>query len=343
MSSMLFNASAKDLWIFEWLGIAPPQEGDRIEIGGHPFVYYEGVLRAESHYSNSQSQTSECFGFKWQKRDTFESGAVLNKAHEWLVSRYGDVVNTPWWSEMGEQPVLLDAGCGAGLSALELFGKGLKSVNYLGVDISQSIDVAKTRFREREQAGAFVQASLDNLPFAENSVDVVFSEGVLHHTDSTRQALLSLAKLLKKGGRFLFYVYKKKGPIREFTDDIVRHKLQGLSPEEAWEKLIPLTKLGKLLGELDIEIEVPENIDLLEIPKGKINLQRLFYWHVFKAFYRNDFDLQEMNHVNFDWFFPANAHRQTPEEVRQWCAEASLEIEREVVEDAGITVIARKV
>jgi hypothetical protein len=28
--------------------------------------------------------------------------------------------------------------------------------------------------------------------------------------------------------------------------------------------------------------------------------------------------------------------------VRTWCVDAGLEIEREVVEDAGITVIARK-
>jgi hypothetical protein len=34
-----------------------------------------------------------------------------------------------------------------------------------------------------------------------------------------------------------------------------------------------------------------------------------------------------MNHVNFDWFRPLNCHRQTPEQVRSWCAEAGLDIE----------------
>lgn len=47
---------------------------------------------------------------------------------------------------------------------------------------------------------------------------------------------------------------------------------------------MPLSRLGKVLGELDIEIDVPEAVGLLEIPAGRINLQRLFYWHVFKAF-----------------------------------------------------------
>ena len=55
-----------------------------------------------------------------------------------------------------------------------------------------------------------------------------------------------------------------------------------------------------------------------------------------------DLDFDEMNHINYDWYAPANAARQTPEEVRAWCAESGLSIEREVIEEAGITVIARK-
>jgi hypothetical protein len=61
-----------------------------------------------------------------------------------------------------------------------------------------------------------------------------------------------------------------------------------------------------------------------------------------KAFYSPELSFDEMNHINYDWFAPANAGRQSPEEVRSWCAEIGLEIEREVIQDAGITVVARK-
>src|SRR5262249_33521251 len=131
-------------------------------------------------------------------------------------------------------------------------------------------------------------------------------------------------------------------PIREFTDDFVREKLQGMAPDEAWAALMPLTKLGIALGELRLDVDVSEDVTLLGIPRGKIDLQRLFYWHIFKAYYRPEFALEEMNHVTFDWSAPKNSHRQTPEEVRAWCAEAGLSVERERVEEAGITVIARK-
>ncbi len=73
-----------------------------------------------------------------------------------------------------------------------------------------------------------------------------------------------------------------------------------------------------------------------------MNNVRYLYWHVFKAFYRPGMTLEEMNHVNFDWYAPRNAHRHTVEEVRGWCAEAGLIIERERIEDSGITAIARK-
>lgn len=55
-----------------------------------------------------------------------------------------------------------------------------------------------------------------------------------------------------------------------------------------------------------------------------------------------DWSTEQMNSINYGWFAPANAHRHTPEEVRAWCANASMAIEREVVEEAGITIIARK-
>ena len=78
------------------------------------------------------------------------------------------------------------------------------------------------------------------------------------------------------------------------------------------------------------------------IPAGKINLQRLFYWHIFKAFYRPEYTLDEMNICNFDWYRPLNCHRQTPEQVKNWVEDSGLEIIKMDIQEAGITVIARK-
>jgi SAM-dependent methyltransferase len=329
-------------WLERLLGSPIPAEGGTVELRGGDFVVRDGILRATGVVSEAQAQTSDAFGFKWHQRDTFESDASLNRMRKWLIERYGDVSAASWWGDYGDEPVVLDAGCGAAMSALLLFEGVLPRIRYLGADISTAVDVAAARFAERGLEAGFVQSDLLSLPLAPESVDVIFSEGVLHHTDSTRGAIEALAPLLKPGGRFLFYVYRRKGPIREFTDDYVREKLVDLPSEEAWKALEPLTKLGQALGELNVEVTVPEDIDLLEIPAGSIDLQRLFYWHVFKAYYDPDLTLDEMNHINYDWYAPRNAHRQTAEEVREWCEAAGLEIERERVEEAGITIGARR-
>jgi arsenite methyltransferase len=329
-------------WLWEVLGTEPPPPNGDVRIGGDRYVLRDGILRAATAVSDAQQQTAETFGFKWHQRETFESEASIERMRSWLVERYGDMAQASFWAELPERPLLLDAGCGASMSGLALFAPVLDRVRYLGADISSAVDVAAARFAGSPFDGAFVQADLMQLPLPEGSVDAIFSEGVLHHTDSTRDALLTLARLLAPGGRFMFYVYRRKGPIREFTDDYVRAKLQDMTPEQAWEALLPLSKLGRTLGDLGVEVDVPEDIDLLDIPAGPIDLQRLFYWHVFKAFHHPDLDLQELNHINYDWYAPRNAHRQSVEEVRAWCAEAGLEVERENVQEAGITMIARK-
>lgn len=329
-------------WLPGILGAPLPEEGEAVTLAGQRFVMVRGILREEGALSAGQSQTADVFGFKWRQHQTFETPAMRAKAATWMVEKYGDVARAPWWDEYGPNPLLVDAGCGAALSALELFAERLASVRYLGIDVSDAVDTAAARFAARGLPAGFIQTDLRRLPLGAASVDVLFSEGVLHHTDSTEAALKHLSTLLRPGGRFLFYVYRTKAPVREFTDDYIRDLLGQMSPEEAWRALLPLTRLGDALGELDVEIDVPEPVELLGIPAGPINVQRLFYWYFCKAFHHPDFTIDEMNHLNYDWYAPRNAHRQTPEQVRTWCGEAGLRIERENVEESGITVVARK-
>jgi arsenite methyltransferase len=329
-------------WLGALLGTVLGADGDQFSVRGRPYVMHRGIPRNSSLVSETQQSTKQAFEYIWCNGDTFQSSSGLSVLRDWYVERYGDVAAAPWWSDYGDRPLVVDAGCGVGLSSLELFGDRLRQVRYLGIDISAAVERAAERFAERGIAAAFVQTSLLDLPLPERSVDVIYSQGVLHHTDSTEAALKYLVTRLKPGGRILFYVYRLKGPLREFSDDYIREKLQHLSPQQTREALKPLTQLGKTLGELNIEIDIPEAIDLLEIPAGRVNLQRLFYWHVAKAFYHPNLTFDEMNHINVDWYAPINAHRQTPEQVRTWCAESGLTIEHENLQEAGITVIARR-
>ena len=132
------------------------------------------------------------------------------------------------------------------------FDEKLREHSYIGVDISTAVEIAKKRFKERCIPGQFIQRSVTDFEdkIEDKSVDIIFSEGVLHHTDNTCDALCYLSRKLKDNGLFMFYVYKKKAPIREYSDDFIREAIQEMSDDDANKALMPLTKLGKVLGDL---------------------------------------------------------------------------------------------
>jgi arsenite methyltransferase len=318
------------------------EEGRVYVLHGRQYKLSSGILRQLGTYSDEQAQTREAFGFKWQRRTSYEGGDLEAFSRGWLLDRYlgGAQESLPVLFPDGCR--VLDAGCGSGYSALLLLGDRLRHVRYLGVDISPAVDMAAARFAERRLPGEFLQADFTSLPFTHPLFDVIFAEGTLHHTDSTRGAMASLTQLLRPDGRIMFYVYRKKAPLREHADDLIREHLRGMDDAAAWEALLPLSRLGKAIGDLEVTLDVPEPVPYLGMPAGSVSLQRFFYWYVFKAFYQPRLSLDEMNHVNFDWYRPLNAHRHTEDEVQRWCEELGLEIERLDIQDAGITVVARR-
>lgn len=295
--------------------------------------------------NQTQAQTKSTFAFKWSnKKDSYESEEVKQKVYKWLLERYfnDSKEELNQFFDLHKGQTMLDAGCGNGHSAAMIFGKLLNQISYTGVDIAdKAIEQAQLRFKENQIKGEFIANNIQTMDL-DRKFDIIFSEGVIHHTSKPFETFENLRNHLKPGGLFMFYVYKKKAPIREFVDDYIRHQLQEMPNEEAWEKLIPFTKLGVKLGELNQEIEIEEDIELLEIPKGTYNLQRFFYWFIFKAYYDPNYPLEAMNHINFDWYSPLNCFRFHPDEIETWLKENDFDIEKFKVEESGITAIARK-
>ena len=329
-------------WVVDLLGGSVPEEGETALRQGQLLTRHGGLVRSVDLGVGDQAQTRDVFAFKWSKQDTYQSKNLTEAQIAWLDSRYGGKDLLQHHGHSGtDKMFVLDAGMGAGFTAKLIFRDNWHQIRLVGADISTAVDIAAREIAPLARESFFIQCDLMHLPFRERSFDIVMSEGVIHHTPSTRDALLALARQVKPGGILALYVYAKKAPIREYTDDYIRSIVSEMPPEQAWEMLESLTKFGIALGELKTEIEIPEDVALLGIPKGKIDIQRLFYWAICKAYYRPEFSFDEMNHINFDWFTPKYAHRQTPDEVIAWCGEAGLTVEHLKVEEAGITVVAR--
>jgi SAM-dependent methyltransferase/uncharacterized protein YbaR (Trm112 family) len=309
--------------------------------GGRTYPIRAGIPRFAGPGDPGQDQTEQSFAYKWSRRGSWGSDAMRRAIGAWASARYGFESPDALGRHLAERGRTLDVGCGAG----QFSGAWLEPAwetghdEWVGVDVSSAIDVAHERLAAIPRTH-FVQADLARLPFAEATFDAVVAEGVLHHTPSTKAAFDALVPLLRAGGELLLYVYRRKAPIREFTDDYVRDIVSELSPDEAWEALLPMTKLARALAELHAEVEVPEDVPLLGIKAGRHDVQRLVYWHFAKLYWRDEYSLEENNHLQFDWYHPRYAHRHTEDELRGWCAEAGLEIAHLDVQESGLTLRA---
>ena len=82
---------------------------------------------------------------------------------------------------------VLNIGCGGGIEAEWLTKKGAEVV---GIDISVDfVLVALERFKRNNIKAYFVQGNGEYLPFADNSFDIVFIYGTLHHIPQTNKVI----------------------------------------------------------------------------------------------------------------------------------------------------------
>jgi ubiquinone/menaquinone biosynthesis C-methylase UbiE len=62
---------------------------------------------------------------------------------------------------------------------------------------------------EMAQGAQALQSDGENLPFADDTFDIVYSNGVLHHTPDTERAIAEVYRVLKPGGQAVIMLYCK--------------------------------------------------------------------------------------------------------------------------------------
>jgi ubiquinone/menaquinone biosynthesis C-methylase UbiE len=70
------------------------------------------------------------------------------------------------------------------------------------------VEAARLNLQDRPNVH-LVQADLFRLPFREESFDVIYSIGVLHHTPNTEAAFREISRFLKKGGTIAIWLYER--------------------------------------------------------------------------------------------------------------------------------------
>jgi SAM-dependent methyltransferase len=119
---------------------------------------------------------------------------------EWHIPTAADFTNS-------KNLHVLEIGCGLGTDGAQFANAG---ANYTGVDLTQAaIDLAKRRFELFQLPGTFRIADAEHLDFPDNSFDLVYSHGVLHHTPDTAGAIREVHRVLRPGGRAVVMLYHR--------------------------------------------------------------------------------------------------------------------------------------
>jgi len=140
-----------------------------------------------------------------------------------------------------ENKLVLEVGAGSGRDSLTIHQRGGK-VAVLDNALS-SLDTIKMVFNQNKAQPLIVMGDALRLPFADNTFDLVFHQGLLEHFRNPRPMLKEHVRVLKEGGLLLVDV-----PQRYHIYTVIKHILIALNKWFAgWETEFTVRQLRSLL------------------------------------------------------------------------------------------------
>lgn len=177
---------------------------------------------------------------------------------------------------------VLDSGCGGGRYSAAWRLLGAKPV--VGVDISPiNVDDA---IRRAELAGldeiSFRQGDVLDLPIDANHFDIVFSNGVLHHTTDWKKGVSELLRVLKPGGWGWLYLIENPGGVFWDVIEILRVVMKDEDKPRARAALqqigMPANRIFYMLDHVMVPINLrltPAEIEDCLDSCGAVDIRRL--------------------------------------------------------------------
>jgi ubiquinone/menaquinone biosynthesis C-methylase UbiE len=209
---------------------------------------------------NYDLATVEGFGEEWAK---FDQTPLVEKE---LIEIFENYFGIFPWQTIGKDAIGFDLGCGSGRWA-KLVAPRVGRL--FCIDASQqALEIAQKNLKNIHNC-EFIHASVEDIPFEDNSMDFGYSLGVLHHIPNTLKGIIACVRKLKPGAPFLLYLYYAfdNKPIWYRTvwqiSDILRSYIAKkpfksryyLSQVLAFTVYYPLSRISLLLEKMGFEVE----------------------------------------------------------------------------------------
>jgi glycosyltransferase involved in cell wall biosynthesis/ubiquinone/menaquinone biosynthesis C-methylase UbiE len=127
------------------------------------------------------------------------------KVEDYRYREYG-----PWMPEVmefakhaGEDVLEIGGGLGTDLAQFAKHGARVTDLDLSSGHLAH----AQENFRLRGLEGRFIHHDAETLPFPDNSFDLVYSNGVLHHTPNTEHVVAEIFRVLRPGGKVIAMFY----------------------------------------------------------------------------------------------------------------------------------------
>jgi ubiquinone/menaquinone biosynthesis C-methylase UbiE len=144
------------------------------------------------------------FGEEWKKFAVHNDESVRE-----LRKEYFDIIDE---NIVNKNTYMIDIGCGSGRWTDYFVDKA----GFIeAIDPSDAILVADRMLGTKDNVRT-TKASVDTIPWNDETFDFGMSIGVLHHIPDTKQALINCVKKIKRGGYFYVYLYYRfdnRGPL----------------------------------------------------------------------------------------------------------------------------------
>ena len=251
--------------------------------------------------------------------DSLPPAAEFSFSWQWNEHSYDDLT---WELRLGERVQLfyryigrspaevqhmtmLDAGCGNGTLSAEL---ALQGIDVIALDFSdgplRAFHYQMFQSRVTEAAAghlSYVQGDLQHPPFQDGAFDLVYADGVLHHTPDTRRTFMAVAPKVRVGGRFFVWLYRSD---TRGAQSVKRAAVKGVRKGTGWMsyssrlRLCYLAAFVILSGLRVMRMCGYRGRRLIPLRQKAINL--------------------------FDTITPTYNHEHTPAETRQWFNDAGF-------------------